>query len=108
MLIAAQAVRRGVTRALVSVDLPFGPVQEGTRGAVRAAIRMVKEAGADLVKIDGAPDFPDAVTAVARAGIPVCSRSIWPLLPNGTCLQSPPWPRRARIASFRTRGSARG
>ena len=71
MLIAAQAVRRGVTRALVSVDLPFGPVQEGTGGAVRAAIRMVKEAGADLVKIDGAPDFPDAVTAVARAGIPV-------------------------------------
>ena len=71
MLIAAQAVRRGVTRALVSVDLPFGPVQEGTAGAVRAAIRMVKEAGADLVKIDGAPDFPDAVTAVARAGIPV-------------------------------------
>ena len=71
MLIVTQAVRRGVTRALVSVDLPFGPVQEGTGGAVRAAIRMVKEAGADLVKIDGAPDFPYAVTAVARAGIPV-------------------------------------
>jgi 3-methyl-2-oxobutanoate hydroxymethyltransferase len=69
MLIVTQAVRRGVTRALVSVDLPFGPVQEGY--AVPAAIRMVKEAGADLVKIDGAPDFPDAVTAVARAGIPV-------------------------------------
>jgi 3-methyl-2-oxobutanoate hydroxymethyltransferase len=71
MLLACQAVRRGVTRALVSVDLPFGPVQEGTGGAVRAAIRMVKEAGADLVKIDGAADFPEAVSAVARAGVPV-------------------------------------
>lgn len=71
MLIVCQAVRRGVSRALVSVDLPFGPVQEGSGGAVRAAISMVKEAGADLVKIDGAADFPDAVSAVARAGIPV-------------------------------------
>jgi 3-methyl-2-oxobutanoate hydroxymethyltransferase len=71
MMIVAQAVRRGTSRALVSVDLPFGPVQEGTGAAVRAAIRLAKEAGADLVKIDAAPDFPDAVSAVARAGIPV-------------------------------------
>src|SRR6201994_3396507 len=71
MLVVAQAVRRGTTRALVSVDLPFGPVQEGTDAAVRAAVRMAKEAGADLVKIDAAPDFPDAVSAVARAGVPV-------------------------------------
>jgi 3-methyl-2-oxobutanoate hydroxymethyltransferase len=71
MLLVGQAVRRGVTRALVSVDLPFGPVQEGAASAVRAAVRTVKEAGADLVKIDGAADFPEAVSAVARAGIPV-------------------------------------
>jgi 3-methyl-2-oxobutanoate hydroxymethyltransferase len=71
MLIVCQAVRRGVSRALVSVDIPFGPVQEGEASAVRAAIRMAKEAGADLVKIDGAADFPEAVTAVARAGVPV-------------------------------------
>ena len=71
MLIVAQAVRRGVSRALVSVDLPFGPVQESTGAAVKAAIRMVKEAGADLVKIDAAPDFPEAVAAVTQAGIPV-------------------------------------
>ena len=64
MLIVARAVRRGVTRALVSVDIPFGPVQEGTASAVRAAVRLAKEAGADLVKIDGAADFPAAVTAV--------------------------------------------
>lgn len=71
MLIVGQAVRRAVTRALVSIDLPFGPVQEGAGSAVRAAVRLVKEAGADLVKVDSAADFPEAVSAVARAGIPV-------------------------------------
>lgn len=71
MLVVAKAVRRGVDRALVSVDFPYGPLQEGTEAAVRAAIRFVKEAGVDLVKLDGAADFPEAVTAVATAGIPV-------------------------------------
>lgn len=71
MVVVTQAVRRGVSRALVSVDFPFGPLQEGTDGAVRAAIRFVKEAGVDLVKLDGAADFPAAVSAIAQAGIPV-------------------------------------
>lgn len=71
MVTVAQAVRRGVTRALVCVDFPFGPLQEGTQAAVRAAVRFVKEAGVDLVKLDAASDYPEAVTAVHRAGIPV-------------------------------------
>lgn len=71
MILVCQAVRRGVTRALVSCDFPFGPLQEGTDSAVRAAVRLVKEGGADMVKLDGAADFPDAVTAIDRAGIPV-------------------------------------
>jgi 3-methyl-2-oxobutanoate hydroxymethyltransferase len=71
MVIVCKAVRRGVKRALVSVDFPYGPLQEGTDSAVRAAIRMVKEAGADIIKLDGAADFPEAVTAITRAGIPV-------------------------------------
>lgn len=71
ILVVAQAVRRGTRRALVSCDFPFGPLQEGPAEAVRAAIRLVKEAGVDVVKLDGASDFPEAVTAVARAGIPV-------------------------------------
>lgn len=71
MIVVGKAVRRGVKRALVSVDFPFGPLQEGTASAVRAAIRLVKEAGADLVKLDGAADYPDAVTAIEKAGIPV-------------------------------------
>jgi 3-methyl-2-oxobutanoate hydroxymethyltransferase len=71
MLVVCKAVRRGVNRALVNCDLPFGPLQEGTDSALRAAIRLVKEAGADMVKLDGAADFPDAVRALVRAGIPV-------------------------------------
>lgn len=71
LLVVCQAVRRGVRRALLSCDFPFGPLQEGPREAVRAAIRLVKEGGVDLVKLDGAADHLDAVTAVHRAGIPV-------------------------------------
>ncbi|GAA3707331.1 3-methyl-2-oxobutanoate hydroxymethyltransferase [Streptomyces tremellae] len=71
MVTVAQAVRRGVSRALVSVDFPFGPLQEGTASAVSAAIRFVKEAGVDMVKVDAASDFPEAVTEITRAGIPV-------------------------------------
>jgi len=71
MLVVCKAVRRGVKRALVSCDFPFGPLQEGTDAALRAAIRLVKEAGVDMVKLDGAADFPDAVRTIARAGIPV-------------------------------------
>lgn len=71
VLVVCQAVRRGVTRALVSCDFPFGPLQEGADSAVRAAIRLAKEGGVDLVKLDGASDFPEAVTAIDRAGIPV-------------------------------------
>lgn len=71
MVIVCKAVRRGTKRALVSCDFPFGPLQEGVESAVRAAIRLVKEAGADIVKLDGAADFPEAVRAIARAGIPV-------------------------------------
>jgi 3-methyl-2-oxobutanoate hydroxymethyltransferase len=71
MLICCKAVRRGVTRALVSCDFPFGPLQEGVDSALRAAIRLVKEGGADMIKLDGAAEFPEAVTALSRAGIPV-------------------------------------
>jgi 3-methyl-2-oxobutanoate hydroxymethyltransferase len=71
MLVVCKAVRRGVQRALVSCDFPFGPLQEGTESAVRAGVRLVKEGGADIVKLDGAAEFPEAVTALTRAGIPV-------------------------------------
>src|SRR5437764_3317585 len=71
MIVVCKAVRRGTKRALVSCDFPFGPLQEGVDSAVKAAIRLVKEAGADMIKLDGAADFPEAVRALSRAGIPV-------------------------------------
>jgi 3-methyl-2-oxobutanoate hydroxymethyltransferase len=66
-----KAVRRGVRRALVSCDFPFGPLQEGTEKALQAAVMLIKEGGADLVKLDGAAFFPNTVEALVRAGIPV-------------------------------------
>lgn len=71
MLTVTKAVRRGTERALVSCDFPFGPLQRGVDAAVRAAIRFVKEAGVDMIKLDGAADWPEAVTAISRAGVPV-------------------------------------
>ena len=74
MILACRAVRRGAERALVSCDFPFGPLQEGPEPAVRAAIRLVKEGGADLVKLDGAAGFPEAVRAITAPAFP-CGRS---------------------------------
>ena len=71
MIVVCKAVRRGTKRALVSCDLPADPVQQGVDSALRAAVRVVKEAGADMVKLDGAPEFPDTVRAIVREGIPV-------------------------------------
>jgi 3-methyl-2-oxobutanoate hydroxymethyltransferase len=71
MLVVLKAVRRGVDRALVSCDFPFGPLQQGTESALAASIRLVKEGGADMVKLDAAAEFPDAIRAITRAGIPV-------------------------------------
>jgi 3-methyl-2-oxobutanoate hydroxymethyltransferase len=71
MLLACKAVRRGVRRALVSCDLPYGPVQAGADSAVRAATMLVREGGAAMVKVDAAAEFPDAVRAIVAAGITV-------------------------------------
>ncbi|MFF5289296.1 3-methyl-2-oxobutanoate hydroxymethyltransferase [Paractinoplanes globisporus] len=71
MIVVAKAVRRGAVSALVCCDFPYGPLQQGPAAAVAAAIRIVKETGADLVKLDGAADHPDGVEAVRRAGVPV-------------------------------------
>jgi 3-methyl-2-oxobutanoate hydroxymethyltransferase len=71
MITVTQAARRGTRNALLSADFPYGPLQEGVDSAVRAAIRFVKEAGVDMIKLDGAADWPEAVTALTRAGVPV-------------------------------------
>src|SRR6267154_1192970 len=68
ILICCKAVRRGAKRALVSCDIPNGPAQAGTEAAVSAAVRLVKEGGADMVKVLGDPGM---VKAIVRAGASV-------------------------------------
>ena len=68
ILLACKAVSRGAKRALVSCDIPHGPVQAGTKAAVSAAIRLAKEGGAGMVKVLG---VPDTVRAIVDAGVPV-------------------------------------
>src|SRR5262249_61593033 len=70
-LVVGGAVRGGVACAVGGCAFSFGPVEEGREGALGAAVRLVKEGGADMVKLDGAADFPDPVRALVRAGIPV-------------------------------------
>jgi len=71
MILVGRAVRGGVSRALVSVDFPYGVLQQGTAAALVAARRVMSDTGADMVKLDEAAGFPDAVRAIADAGIPV-------------------------------------
>ncbi|HEX7606579.1 MAG TPA: 3-methyl-2-oxobutanoate hydroxymethyltransferase [Usitatibacter sp.] len=71
MILLCKAVRRGVRRALVSCDFPYGVLQQGVATALAAAMRVMDEGGADMVKLDEAAQFPDAVRAIANAGIPV-------------------------------------
>jgi len=68
MLVCCKAVRRGAKRALVSCDVPHGPVQSGTEAAVGAAVRLSREGGAEMVKVLG--DLR-VVKAIVRAGVPV-------------------------------------
>jgi 3-methyl-2-oxobutanoate hydroxymethyltransferase len=71
MILVCKAVRRGVQRALVSCDFPYGVLRQGVPAALAAARRVMDEGGADMVKLDEAAEFPMAVRAISDAGIPV-------------------------------------
>lgn len=71
ILVCCKAVRRATERMVVSCDMPYGPLQEGLSSAMKAAVRIVKEGGADMIKLDAAANFPEAVRAMTQAGIPV-------------------------------------
>jgi 3-methyl-2-oxobutanoate hydroxymethyltransferase len=71
MLILTRAVTRGGNRPLVIADMPFGSFQVSAENAVENAIRFVKEAGADAVKLEGAGAMLTRVRAIVNAGIPV-------------------------------------
>lgn len=71
MILMTRSVRRGTRRALVVGDLPFMSYQVSIEDAVRNAGRLVKEGGADAVKLEGGEAFAPHVHAIVRAGIPV-------------------------------------
>ena len=64
-------VGRGVKRALVVGDMPFGSYQVGPEDAVRSAIRFVKEAGAHAVKLEGGALVAESIERIVRAQVPV-------------------------------------
>jgi 3-methyl-2-oxobutanoate hydroxymethyltransferase len=67
----AKAISRAAKRAILVGDLPLGAYHASTAQAIDSAMRMVKEGGADVVKIEGGEDFAGMAEAVVRAGIPV-------------------------------------
>jgi len=71
MIYHARAVRRGVGRALVVVDLPFLSYQVGREDAIRNAGRVMKETGAGAVKLEGGAAMAETVRALVEIGIPV-------------------------------------
>jgi 3-methyl-2-oxobutanoate hydroxymethyltransferase len=71
MIWYAQSVRKAVKRALLCVDLPFGSYQGNSKEALSSAIRMMKETGADAIKVEGGKEIKESVERILTAGIPV-------------------------------------
>lgn len=71
MIYHASSVVRGVERALVVVDLPFGAYQGSSRVALESTIRIMKESGAHAVKVEGGEEIKQSVERILSAGVPV-------------------------------------
>lgn len=71
MIYHARSVVRGVNRALVVCDMPFGSYQTGDTDGVKNAIRIMKESGCDALKLEGGVEILDTVRRILDAGIPV-------------------------------------
>ena len=71
LVMLTRAVTRGAKRPLVIADMPFGSFQVSDAVAVENAVRFVKEAGADAVKLEGAGPTLSRVQAIVGAGVPV-------------------------------------
>lgn len=71
MITYAKGVTKGVKRALVVVDLPFGTYQGNSKEALASAIRVMKEANAEAVKLEGGSEIRESVERILSAGIPV-------------------------------------
>ena len=71
MIVYATSVVRAINRALVVVDMPFGTYQGNSKQALASAIRIMKETGADAIKLEGGEEVLESVQRVLSAGIPV-------------------------------------
>jgi len=71
MIYHASSVVRAVSRALVVVDMPFGTYQGNSKEALNSAIRIMKETGAEAIKMEGGSEIVESVIRVLSAGIPV-------------------------------------
>ena len=71
MIYHGQSVVRAVKRALVVVDMPFGSYQGNSKEALASAIRIMKEAGADAVKLEGGEEIKESIARILSAGIPI-------------------------------------
>ncbi len=71
MIYHASSVVRAAKRALVVVDLPFGSYQGNSKEALNSAIRIMKEAGAHCIKMEGGIEIAESITRILTAGIPV-------------------------------------
>ncbi|NNK80292.1 MAG: 3-methyl-2-oxobutanoate hydroxymethyltransferase, partial [Flavobacteriales bacterium] len=71
MIYHASSVVRAIDRSLVVVDLPFGTYQGDSKGALRSAIRIMKESGAHAVKLEGGREVRECIERILKAGIPV-------------------------------------
>ena len=72
MIFLTKGVVRAAQHALVVADMPFGSYQVNDDMAVANAIRMLKESGADAVKLEGGQEIADAIRRMVKAGVPVC------------------------------------
>ena len=71
MIYHAKSVMKGVKRALVIVDLPFGTYQGNSKEALASAIRIMKESHAEAVKMEGGSEIRESIERILSAGIPV-------------------------------------
>lgn len=71
MILHGQAVRRGVEKALLVIDMPFGSYEESPEQAFRNAARLMRETGAGAVKLEGGETMAETIAFLTRRGIPV-------------------------------------
>ena len=71
MIYHTQCVVRGVDRALIVADLPFGSYQSNSEKALESAVRMMKEGGAHAIKVEGGKEIEKSLIKIINAGIPV-------------------------------------